>query len=76
MEKYKDWLTTQDKTEISQETVLAFAVSLDDAGYAPTTIRTTVSMLKKKRESKFKVESSSLAETKMVARPNREVLQA
>ena len=53
MGKYGKWLTSQDPPlEVDENTVMAYAVNLHTSGYAPTTIRSVVSMLKKQSISK------------------------
>ena len=48
---YETWLKKQDNTSVCGETIQAYAVYLDSSSYAPTTIRSVVSMLKKKSVS-------------------------
>ena len=45
---YETWLKSQDNTSVCGETIHAYAVHLDSSSYAPTTIRSVVSMLKKR----------------------------
>ena len=47
-DNFKKWMEENDQENVTEETLLAYTMWLHEAGYAPTTLRSVVSMLKKK----------------------------
>ena len=50
-QKFQEWMKDNDESVVDEKVLLAYVMAMHDSGYAPTTLLSIVSMLKKKAVS-------------------------